>query len=510
MAMNKAKVSIQLDRVLADVDPLIFGHFTEHAFGNIYGGIYDPENPLSDEDGMRADVLEKLRQANATLLRYPGGNFVSNYHWEDGVGPKESRKRVFEYAWHTEEDNQFGTAEFVAECRKIGAEPYLCVNMGTGTVAEAMHWVEYCNGTGNTYYANLRRAHGYEEPFNVKYWGLGNEMYGDWQMCKLSAEGYGKRALEFAKAMKWVDDTIKLVVCGLQDSCDWNVEALKPLYSMADYISAHVYAVGWGAFKRNDYLDNLYVPMFMEKQNNMAKASIIVAQNDDENRIKVAWDEWNLFGWVVDGVNDDRSYDLQNAIITALILNFFIKNADSIGMANYSTFVNINGALSVKEEGVNCRAQYSVFELLANNTGDRLVDSRVKCGAYDHIVPRNESRRKAPGTDALLLNKETENRADIPFVDAATTVDGEGNIYLSLINKHLEKDMEVTLEFLGDEAPAGEASVQTIWAEDIRACNEMGKEPQVHIQDMGSVPAGKTMTMTLKKHSINLIKMKKA
>ena len=510
MENNQAKVSIQLDRVLAKVDPLIFGHFTEHAFGNIYGGIYDPQNPLSDADGMRADVLEKLRQANVTLLRYPGGNFVSNYHWEDGVGPKEQRKRVFEYAWHTEEDNQFGTAEFVLECRKVGAEPYLCVNMGTGTVEEAMHWVEYCNGTGNTYYANLRRAHGYEEPFNVKYWGLGNEMYGDWQMCKLSAAEYGRRALEFAKAMKWVDDSIKLVVCGLQDSCDWNVDALKPLYSMADYISAHVYAVGWGAFKRGDYLDNLYVPRFMEIQNNMAKASIIVAQNDDEDRIKIAWDEWNLFGWVVDGVNDDRSYDLHNAILTALILNFFIKNADSIGMANYSTFVNINGALSVKPDGVNCRAQYSVFELLANNTGDQLVDTRVQCSAYNRVVPRNEARRKAPGTDALMLNKEKEYRADIAFVDVATTMDGQGNIYLSLINKHQDEDIEITLNFLGDEAPAGEASVKTIWAEELTACNEMGKAPQVAIADMGTIPAGKTMTFVAKKHSINLIKMKKA
>ena len=509
MDENKAKVSIQLDRKLAQVSPLIFGHFTEHAFSNIYGGVYDPAHPLADEDGMRSDVLEKLRGVKTPLLRYPGGNFVSNYHWEDGVGPREKRPRVFEYAWHTEESNHFGTAEFVLLCRKVGAEPYLCVNMGTGTVEEAMHWVEYCNGTGNTYYANLRRAHGYEEPFNVKYWGLGNEMYGDWQMSKLSAEEYGKRALEFAKAMKWVDDSIKLVVCGLQDSCDWNVEALKPLYSMADYISAHVYAVGWGAFKRGDYLENLYVPMYMEKQNNMAKASIVVAQNDDEDRIRVAWDEWNLFGWVVEGVNDDRSYDLHNAIITALILNFFIKNADSIGMANYSTFVNINGALSVTAEGAHCRAQYSVFELLSGNIGDQLVDSWVQCGGYDLKVPENASKRKAPGTDSLLLHKEKENRAHIPFIDAVVTVDGAGNIYLSVINKHMEQDMEVTLDFLGDEAPEGDAVIRTIYADELCACNPRGEEPQVRIQDMGSVPAGKTMTVKLKKHSINLIQLKK-
>ena len=166
----KNKVMIQLDRICGSVDRKIFGHFTEHAFGNIYGGIYEPDSPFADEDGQRKDVLEKLKQVNVPLLRYPGGNFVSNYHWEDGIGPKENRKRVFEYAWYTEEPNQFGTVDFILECRKIGAEPYLCINMGSGTVEEAMHWVEYCNGTGNNYYANLRRSHGYEEPFNVKYW----------------------------------------------------------------------------------------------------------------------------------------------------------------------------------------------------------------------------------------------------------------------------------------------------------------------------------------------------
>ena len=504
---NKAHVYIQPDRILATVDPMIFGHFTEHAFGNIYGGIYDPGNPLSDADGQRSDVLDALRQVKTPLLRYPGGNFVSNYHWEDGIGPKENRRRVFEYAWLTEESNQFGTADFILECRKIGAEPYLCVNMGSGTAEEAMHWVEYCNGTGNTYYANLRRSHGYEEPFGVKYWGLGNEMYGDWQMEKLCAEDYAKRALEFAKAMKWVDPTIKLVVCGLQDDCDWNVEALKRLYKMADYISSHVYAVGWGAFGRDNYVENLYVPQYMEKQNNMIKASIIVAQNDDDNRIKIAWDEWNLFGWLVDGVDDDRSYDLHNAVITALILNFFIKNSDSIGMANYSTFVNLNGALSVKPDGVVKRPQYYVFELMANNTGSQLADTRVICDAYNVKVPHNAARRPAPGTDALLARQGSEFRQDIPFIDAATTVDAQGNLYISIINKHMDEDIEVTLDFLGDRVPQGAASMQTIYADDLHACNLAGQEPQVTVSPAIPLDAGKTVTVLLKKHSVNLIRI---
>jgi len=507
---NKARICVQLDRVRGSVDPMIFGHFTEHAFGNIYGGIYDPGNPLSDEDGQRTDVLALLRRVKTPILRYPGGNFVANYHWEDGIGPKENRKRVFEYAWLTEESNQFGTVDFILECRKIGAEPCICVNMGTGTVEEAMHWVEYCNSSGNTYYANLRRSHGYEEPFGVKYWGLGNELWNDVEMEQLSAEDYAKRGIEFAKAMKWMDPTIKLVVCGLQDDCDWNVTALKKLYNMADYISAHHYSVGWGPFERDHYLQNLFIPQYMEKMNNMVKASIIVAQNDDEKRIQIAWDEWNQFGWQVPGVDDDRSYDLHDALITALVLNFFIKNCDSIGMANYSTFVNINGALSVKKDGVLIRPQYYSFELLANNTGKYLADSWVSCGAYNVKVPMNACRRKAIGGDSILAKYHGEYTQDIPYVDAAVTTDDEGNIYVSLINKHLEDAIEVTLDFLGDIVPVGMASMQTIYADDIRACNEAGKEPQVGIAACEPVTAGANMKIILKKHSVNLLKMKKA
>ncbi len=505
-----AKITIGLDRFCGEVDPKIFGHFTEHAFGNIYGGIYDPGSPLSDEDGQRRDVLELLRRAHTPLLRYPGGNFVSNYHWEDGIGPKNERKRVFEYAWGTEESNQFGTADFILECRKIGAEPYLCVNMGSGTVEEAMHWVEYCNGRGDTYYANLRRSHGYEEPFGVRYWGLGNEMYGDWQMEKLGAKDYAKRALEFAKAMKWADPTISLVVCGMQEDCDWNVEAMKKLYSMADYISAHHYAVGWGPFERDHYLQNLYIPQYMERVNRMVMASVIVGQNDGEERIRVAWDEWNLFGWLVEGVDDDRSYTLQNAIVTAKILNFFIRNCKTVGMANYSTFVNLNGALSVKKDRVLLRPQYYVFELLAGNTGSKLVDTYVRCGAYEVVPPVNMHKRPAPRTDSLIRTSVGEEKVRIPYIDAVTTLDEEGNIYVSLINGNREEDIEVEIEFYGEEAPGGKAEVFTIYNEDVWAANTVKSPNEVVLRTEPGIAAGRTMHFTARKHSVNLLRMKRA
>ena len=199
--LKMTNIYVNLNVPRGEVDPKIFGHFCEHAFGNIYGGYYDPGNPNADADGFRLDVIEALKEVAPTIMRYPGGNFVSNYHWEDGIGPKENRKKVFEYAWLTEESNQFGTADFIEICRRVGAEPLICVNMGTGTIEEAMHWIEYCNGTGDTYYANLRRSHGYEEPFGVKYWGLGNESYGPWQMNNYTAEEYAIRPSSLPKLL---------------------------------------------------------------------------------------------------------------------------------------------------------------------------------------------------------------------------------------------------------------------------------------------------------------------
>ena len=197
-----------------------------------------------------------------------------------------------------------------------------------------------------------------------------------------------------------------------------------------------------------------------------------------------------------------------NVIITALILNFFIKNADSVGMANYSTFVNLNGALSVKAEGVLCRPQYYVFELLANNTGTCLVDTQVCCGAYSVAVPPNVSRRRAPCTDALLARHTHEYRQEIPFIDAAATADDQGVLYISLVNKHAEEDIEVTLNLIGDRIPAGSADLQTIYAEDLHACNLMGQAPQVTIAPAVPLAAGRSMTILLKKHSINLIRLR--
>lgn len=502
------KVLINLDHIQAEVDPKIFGHFTEHAFRNIYGGIYDPSSAFANEKGMREDVLEALRRVGTPLLRYPGGNFVSNYHWEDGIGPKTDRKRVFEYAWKTEESNQFGTADFIELCRAINAEPLLCVNMGTGTVEEAMHWVEYCNGTGNTYYANLRRQHGYEEPFHVKYWGLGNEMYGMWQMNHKSAADYGTMALEFAKAMKWVDPEISLIACGFEQSSDWNYEVTKKVGALVDYISAHHYSVGWGPFERDDYMSSLYIPEYMERLTELTLSAVNTGMNDVCGKIKVAWDEWNYFGWIFDGVEEDASYTLHNAIVTALILNMFIRNSNKIGMANYSTFVNINGALSTHEKGIVKRPQYHVFDLIGNHTGQQSYEVLVSGEELEIGVTQSGNLGREPlGLD--LTGPETAKKSSVRIkaIDCAATGTADGKIYLSLVNKDPERDLETELIFYGlEDYEVVESS--TIYHESLSAANTE-KEPEQVMIRQGELPQkdGRKLTVLLKKHSVNLIEL---
>ena len=235
-----AKIYIDLNREIGKVHPHIYGQFIEHMGRAIYGGVYEPGSKLADEQGFRLDVLEKIKELNVPILRWPGGNFASGYHWVDGIGPKENRPKRRELAWDTVESNQFGTHEFMGLIHRIGADAYICVNLGLGTLEEASNWVEYCNSTTDTYWANLRRKNGRDKPFKVKYWGLGNEIYGKWQLGHKNAEDYAKVSFEAAKMMKGVDPDIKVIACGANNP-DWDRIVLESLWSYVDYISLHRY-----------------------------------------------------------------------------------------------------------------------------------------------------------------------------------------------------------------------------------------------------------------------------
>jgi len=219
---REARIKIDTERVIGAIDKKIYGNFTEHLGRCIEGGIFEENSPLSDQDGFRKDVLKAVADLHVTLLRWPGGNFSSNYNWRDGIGPRNSRPTRLEMAWHSLEDNRFGTHEFMRYCEVTGCEPYLCANLGTGSWTEAQQWVEYCNLAEGTAMTELRAKNGHPKPWGVKYWGLGNEIDGPLQMGHRSAEDYGIFALEAAKLMHWTDPNIKMIAAGSSlFSSDW-------------------------------------------------------------------------------------------------------------------------------------------------------------------------------------------------------------------------------------------------------------------------------------------------
>ena len=237
--------NFQIDKV----DSRLFGSFLEHMGRVIYSGIYEPDNINSDEDGFRKDVLEQVKQMNVTTIRYPGGNFVSAYHWEDGVGPKEKRPHKIELAWKSIETNEFGTNEFMKWAKKANINPIFTVNLGTRGVEDAAHYLEYCNFPGGTEYSDLRKMHGVDKPYGIKLWCLGNEMDGSWQVGHKSAEEYGKLAAETGKVMKIIDPEIELIVCGsslssMETYPEWDMEVLDKAYDIADYLALHQYYAG--------------------------------------------------------------------------------------------------------------------------------------------------------------------------------------------------------------------------------------------------------------------------
>src|SRR5436309_2221848 len=242
-----ARIKVTIDRQIGEVDPHLFGNISKHLGRMIYGGIYEEGSPLSDADGYRKDVMNAARQLGVSILRWPGGNFASGYNWQDGIGPKDQRPVRLDLAWNDLESNRFGTDEFLRYGELIGTEPYVCINAGLGTIDDARHWVEYCNESRHTYWADQRRKNGREQPYKVKYWSLGNEIDGPWQLGHKSAEDYVKFALEAAKAMRRADSSIKLIASGSSNFgqggnwVEWNRTVLDGLKNEVDYISLHTY-----------------------------------------------------------------------------------------------------------------------------------------------------------------------------------------------------------------------------------------------------------------------------
>jgi alpha-N-arabinofuranosidase len=453
-----ARIKIDLDRRLGRIDRNIYGNFAEHLGRCIYGGIYEEGSPLSDERGFRKDTMEAVKGLRIPVLRWPGGNFVSGYHWMDGIGPKERRPRRVELAWHDEESNRFGTDEFVEYCRAIDSEPCICVNLGTGTLDEAAAWVEYCNGTGDTYYANLRRQNGHAEPYAVKYWGLGNEMYGPWQIGRKEAREYALFAREAAKMMKLVDPSIELVSCGWNGLKDWDRIVLELLAPHVDYHSIHLYTGS------DDHYLNITQVHLAERCIQACWSLIQEVRYKQRlaHDIRIAYDEWNV--WFRERAQGlEERYNLSDALAVATYLNIFQRHPEKVGMANLAQLVNVIAPIFTSPEGLFRQTIYWPLQLYATRAQPISLDPLVESGTFTAPLDSQDRRYLAP-----LM--------PLPYLDVSATCDESGHtVTLFVVNRHAENDIETTIQFT-DIAPAHEAKVYVVNGPHLNSVNDFGAE----------------------------------
>uniref|UniRef100_A0A7V3YID2 non-reducing end alpha-L-arabinofuranosidase n=1 Tax=Candidatus Caldatribacterium californiense TaxID=1454726 RepID=A0A7V3YID2_9BACT len=463
------------------ISPLIYGHFIEHLGRCIYGGVFDEDSPLADSSGFRKDVLEAVRRIKCPVLRWPGGNFASAYHWEDGIGPRERRPKLINYIWGGIETNRFGTDEFIEYCRRVGAEPYLAVSLGTGTLDEALHWLEYCNLDTPTKYAEMRKTFGHPEPYRVKYWGVGNEVYGPWQVGHCSAREYAEKLRQFAMFMKALDPSIQIIAVGADDP-EWDLTVLKHAGKVIDFISIHQY------HGSEDYYETVAAAYYVEERLKLL-ASLIKSTRMDH--VKIAFDEWNVW-YQVDPEEEAREkgivyleepYTLKDALFAAGIFLVLHRLSDVVGMANLAQMVNALGMIKTQKDAMVLTPIYHVFNLFVNHTGTVRLGCEVLADSY---AIRAKSFLK--GRSSFALDQA-------PYFDASATYDPSRNVLsLAMVNFHRDEPCEVVVDL--SDVPAGkEGQLFELTAPDVLAGNDFSSPDRV-------VPVSRTVALSESSYSL--------
>jgi len=347
------------------VDPRLFGSFVEHLGRCVYTGVFEPGHPAADADGLRTDVLDLVRELGVTAIRYPGGNFVSGYTWEDGVGPAADRPRRLEPAWRSIETNRFGVSEFMGFVRKIdGAQPLLAVNLGTRGVQAALDLVEYANHPSGTTRSDQRIAHGDKEPFDVRLWCLGNEMDGPWQIGFKGAEEYGRLAAATAHAMRLVDPALELVVCGsshrrMPTFAQWEATVLEHTYELVDYISMHAYYEEKNGDRDSFLASAVDMETFIDGVT--ATCDYVGAKLKSDKHIKISFDEWNV--WYMSRSDGEQRewqeaprlledvYSVTDAVVVGSLLIALLRHADRVAIACLAQLVNVIGPIMTEPGG---------------------------------------------------------------------------------------------------------------------------------------------------------------
>jgi alpha-N-arabinofuranosidase len=489
----RARVKIDTERTIGDIDPMIYGNFIEHLGRCIDGGVFEEGSKLSDANGFRRDVMDAIRKLNVTLLRWPGGNFVSNYNWRDGIGPRDQRPRRLEMAWGTVETNRFGTHEFLQYAEMLKTEPYIAVNLGTGSWTDAQQWVEYCNSSQDTAMTRLRKQNGREGPWKVTYWGLGNEMDGPWQMGHRSADDYGKFALEAAKLMKWTDPNIKLVAAGSShfgpgiDWIGWNRTVLEHLKRHIDYLAIHLYVGN----RENNFGEFLTSSVDLAERIKTTEGVINAAMSGEprNRKIYIAWDEWNVW-YRARGAQQrgrrilEERYNLEDALVVATFLNTFVNNAHIVKIANMAQLVNVIAPIFTNPEGLFLQTIYYPLQLFANNSKGKALQLHTDS-------PRYESKRFGP----------------VPYLDTSAAYDN-GTLVLNVVNRNQNQAVETEFE-AQDKQFGGAVEIAEVNGPDIKAENDFGVT-KVKTTAKTANAQGRTFRHSFPPHSYTMLKVRLA
>jgi alpha-N-arabinofuranosidase len=479
-------ISIDLQRTLGSLDRHVFGGFAEHLERCIYGGIFDPDSPHADEHGLRTDVIAALRRLRMPVIRYPGGNFVSGYRWEDGVGPRDQRPARLDLAWHTVESNQFGTNEFIEFCRLLGTEPYLVVNCGDGSMREARDWVEYCNGTQDTALVKLRRQHGYAAPHKVKYWGIGNEVDGPWQIGFKTPQEYARAVTEFGKVMKWVDPDIKLIANGVShwDAADF-VERGQLLLEQAghliDYLAIHWYVDN----DTNDFKSYMALSELFEERLSAYEGLIraLRLERKIKRPIYIAVDEWNVWhrSQMAVGGHEAVIYTLEDALVVAMQLNAFLRHARMVKMANIAQIVNVIAPIVTHREGLFLQTIFHVFEAYSTLAGPTVLD--IHWDGETFSGGSHEGLR---------------------ILDVVATLDANQHELVVFIVNRSEQAADTVVK-LAEGQFSGPARLHTIAGPHVKAYNSFDDPEQVTTEVSTLEATGTNLTVSLPPHSFTAL-----
>jgi alpha-N-arabinofuranosidase len=391
--MELTNIRFDTDQGIGTVDPRIFGGFLEHMGRAVYQGVYDPECAHASKDGYRMDVLSALQRLKMSVMRYPGGNFASGYHWLDGIGPIGERPVTRELAWQSIEPNSFGSEEYLRLCKIMDWEPMLTVNLGTGNPEEARNWVEYCNATAGTCYTDLRLQNGSQASHNVRLWCLGNEMDGPWQLGHVPAEQYAIRAQQAAKMMKDVDPSIEVVACGssgpgMPTYIDWDRQVLEAMGDFADYISLHRYVGNL----EDDTLDYLAITNSIDRQIEEIDVvcKYVQAKRHALKRTFLCFDEWNVWykNMEMNGQGQqaphliEEVFNLEDALVVAGFLNSFIRHADVVKIANLAQIVNVIAPIQTRGNEMLIQSIFYPFEMISRRKKGTSLQPRVHGPKY--------------------------------------------------------------------------------------------------------------------------------